>query len=58
VERILMRRNNRRVVEYLVKWKGYGGAEYNSWEPMSMLVDVKEHIHHFLHPNIFPPPNY
>ena len=51
VERVLdkrltkrSRRNN--VVEYLVKWLGYG-HEHNSWEPAKALANAQELVQAF-----------
>ena len=39
VDKILdLRRNNKGVSEYLIKWKGWG-AQHNSWEPRENIMD-------------------
>ena len=45
-KRIVKRRKKDRVVEYLVKWLGYG-HEHNSWEPAKALANAQELVQLF-----------
>ena len=45
-KRIVKRRKKDRVVEYLVKWLGYG-HEHNSWEPAKALASAQELVQLF-----------
>ena len=45
-KRVTKRRKKDRVVEYLVKWLGYG-HEHNSWEPAKALANAQEVVQLF-----------
>ena len=46
VDKILQQRKRKGVLEYLVRWRGYG-AENDSWEPGKNLKDCAEKIKAF-----------
>merc|ERR1719158_1481139 len=41
IEKILKQRTQDGSIQYLIKWKGYS-TKYNSWEPKSMVHELKK----------------
>ncbi|XP_061166643.1 chromodomain Y-like protein 2 [Saccostrea echinata] len=46
VDKILQQRKRKGVIEYLIRWQGYG-AEQDSWEPVKNLKDCVDKIKAF-----------